>query len=71
MTDDDHPVVIEPTIEGLISMLAGTEMLYIHSMEGKMIAIVIPAGGWWQEQMPEAPLEHFAHDHVRIDGRVP
>lgn len=74
MTDEgglNHPVITEPTIEGLLSQLESTEMLYIHGMDGEILAIVLPVGGWWQEQLPEAPEDHFSHAHIRIDGRVP
>lgn len=48
----------------LRKLLGQTECVYVHDEAGEMIAMVLPRGGWWMEQLPEAPRDHFGHEHI-------
>lgn len=51
-------------MDELRKLLGLTEAVYLHDENGKMIAMVLPAKGWWMDQLPEAPLDHFGHEHL-------
>ncbi len=55
-------------LDELRSLLGRYECVYLHDEKGEPLAMVLPMGGWWQDQLPEAPLEHFSHAHMHPWG---
>lgn len=58
----DYPVRTFDDVKQLLD--EGVEMVYMHGEDGLAMAMIIPIGGWWASHLPDAPREHFSHDHV-------
>lgn len=64
---EDNGMELVVSVARLLEVLQKTECVYIHDRSEKAVAMVIPLPGWWAEQLPEAPEDHFGHGHVQVD----
>lgn len=61
-TNDNYPASSFDDVRRLLD--EGVEMLYVHDEKGETVAMILPREGWWQSQLPQAPPEHFSHEHI-------